>query len=235
MTPTATLLAERPADAALGRFDVFHNIHKALRAAMAQVLVKAGQVDAADAADVAGTAEAVRGLLGLCTAHLAKEDTFIHPAMEARRPGSTRERADQHRHHEEAFRHLADLVEGFEGRPTPATAALLYRGVAVFMADNLLHMEQEESHDNSVLWDAYTDAELMELEGRLVASLKPEELAAAFRVMIPALAPAERAEFLAGIRAKAPDPVFEGLVGLALSVLPEPAAARLRADLGFGF
>jgi hypothetical protein len=232
MSTSAPLLAEAPAEAsALGRFDGFHNIHKALRAAMAQVLVKAGAVDVADPADVAATAAAVRDLLTVCAAHLAKEDAFIQPAMEARRPGSARERAAEHRHHETAFGHLRDLVEGFEGRPAPATAALLYRGLAVFMADNLLHMEQEESHDNSVLWDAYTDAELMEIEGRLVASLKPEELAAAFRVMIPALAPAERTEFLAGIRAKAPAPVFEGLLGLACSVLPGPAAARLRAEL----
>lgn len=231
MSTATAFPASAPAVASAGRFDSFRNIHKALRAAMAQALLQAGRVDPADAADVAATVEGVRGLLSLCAAHLAKEDAFIQPAMEARRPGSARERAAEHRHHEVAFRRLGSLVDAFEGRPSPESAAQLYRAVAVFMGENLLHMEQEEGQDNAVLWEAYSDEELVALEGRLVASLKPEELAAAFRLMVPALAPAERAHFLAGLRAKAPAPVFEGLFGLALSVLPDPAAARLRADL----
>lgn len=220
-----------PARAAAPRFDGFTNIHKAIRAALAETLVLAGRVDAEDAADRAATIQAVRWLLTFCTMHLAKEDTYIHPAMEARRPGSTAARAAEHREHEEAFLHLASAVEAFEARPSAASAAFLYRGLAVFMAENLLHMEQEESTDNAVLWDAYSDAELAEIEGRIVASLKPEEAAEAFRVMLPALAPTERAQLLSGIRAKAPAPVFEMLSGVALSVLPAPAAARLRADL----
>lgn len=231
---TATALLPEATASAAPRFDGFINIHKAVRAALAQTLVKAGAVDPADPADVAATAAAVRDLLALCAAHLGKEDAFIQPAMEARRPGSARERAAEHRHHEAAFGHLAGLLEGFEERPTAATAALLYRGLGIFMADNLLHMEQEESVDNAVLWDAYTDAELMELEGRIVAALKPEEMALAFRTMMPALAPAERAHLLAGIRAKAPAPAFEGLLGLACSVLAPAAAARLKADLAAG-
>lgn len=229
---TSTLLAtDTPSAPATRRFDGFINIHKAVRAALADTLVRTGRVDVADAGDRAATVAAVRDLLALCAAHLAKEDAYIQPAMEARRPGSAAGRAAEHRAHEEAFLHLATAVEAFEARPSAASAAFLYRGLAVFTAENLLHMEQEESTDNAVLWEAYSDAELMELEGRIVGSLAPEEMALAFRVMMPALAPSERAHLLAGIRAKAPAPAFEGLLALAASVLPEAAAARLRADL----
>ena len=77
-----------PATTTHPRFDIYAIIHKGLRAAMTDALLAAGRVDARDAREVTDTVARVDALLGFCQLHLEKENKFVHPAMEARRPGS---------------------------------------------------------------------------------------------------------------------------------------------------
>lgn len=93
--------------------------------------------------------------------------------------------------------------------PAQAQAAqALYRQLAVFVAENFLHMHIEETEHNQVLQAGYSDVELMALEERIVAAIPPEENLAALRWMVPALTPAERAQLLGGMQTGAPAPVF---------------------------
>ena len=56
-----------------------------------------------------------------------------------------------------------------------ATAvAELQRFLAQFVAENLTHMNVEESWNNAVLWETHSDAELIAIEQAIVASLSPE-------------------------------------------------------------
>ncbi len=71
------------------RVDIYRGIHKAVRAFMCDTLTMVGQLDIDDDADVTATVAQVRGLAAFCADHLAHENQFIHPAMEARRPGSS--------------------------------------------------------------------------------------------------------------------------------------------------
>ncbi|NJD31718.1 MAG: hypothetical protein FIB04_07515 [Gammaproteobacteria bacterium] len=74
---------------ARARYNIYSNPHKALRLALGETVAAAGRVDTHDDADVARLAGQVRSLLLFCRTHLEKEEEFVHPAMEARRPGST--------------------------------------------------------------------------------------------------------------------------------------------------
>ena len=97
----------------------------------------------------------------------------------------------------DALRQAPDAAAG--------TAALaLYRELAVFVAENFLHMQVEESRNNASLWSAYTDEELVEIHDALVASMPPEEMSYLLGLMLPALAPVERAQMMLGGGRKAP-------------------------------
>jgi hypothetical protein len=224
-----------PAAAATGsaRYDIYAEIHKALRAFMCDTLVRLGSLDPRDMLEAASVLGQTRELLGLCRAHLEHEDRFVHPAMEARCPGSSAGTGEDHVGHDESIRALESALEAASGAGPGRAAALrgLYRDLARFVGENLEHMAEEERANNAVLWEHYSDAELVAIERELVASVGPEEMRLVLSWMLPALNPAERAGKLSSIRAVVPEPAYRQVLGLAQARLPERAWRRLEQDL----
>src|SRR5262245_18805625 len=159
-----------------GRFDIYAGVHKGLRRFMGDTLVGVGRMDVHDAAEVAETVVQVRGLLEFCLEHLHAENQFLHPALEARRPGAAGATAKDHDGHLQAIERLEFDVRGVE-RAQPdarADAALrLYRRLGAFVAENLEHMNVEETANNAARWATHTDAELVGIHQAVVASVRP--------------------------------------------------------------
>jgi hypothetical protein len=222
----------RPAE---GRHDIYAQIHKGLRSFMADTLCRIGRIDPLDELELAESAAQLRGLLALCRGHLEHENEFLHAAMEARRPGSAALAAQDHVHHLRSIEALeADLsaLERAEGGARAAAALELYRSLALFVAENLQHMHHEETAHNSVLWDAYSDAELEAIEGALVASIAPDEMAAVARWMLPAMTAPDRAAKLAVMRPAMPPQAFAGILAMLKAHLSERDWYKLGAALG---
>lgn len=197
------------------RLDIYHRIHKALRHCLADTLLRVGRLDCADPRDVASAMAQVRSIAAFCSSHLDHEDDFVHPAMEARRPGSAHQTEREHLHHAAACDRLAELADAVEQARAPASRALagkLYRALALFFAESIVHMDMEETGNNAVLWATHSDDELLAIEHAIVASLGDEERATTMRWMIPALTPSERLALLEGVRRQAPAPVFDAMV-----------------------
>lgn len=197
----------------LARFDIYHRIHKALRACMADTLLWVGRLDCADPRDVGAAMAQVRSIAVFCASHLDHEDDFVHPALEARQPGAARQTEHEHGHHAATCAHLAalaDAVAAAHGAAVPAAAHQLYRALALFLADSIIHMDMEETDNNAVLWAGHSDDQLIAIEHAIVASLTDEERATTMRWMIPSMTPTERLALLDGVRQQAPAPVFAG-------------------------
>lgn len=215
--PPATAARRAPAmgSAPARRHNIYAQVHKALRACMGETLVAVGRMDPADDGDVGLAVAQVRELLTFARIHLEKEEHFVHPAMEARQPGSSANTAADHAHHLDAFVRLergARAVERTRGKARADAADTLYGDLALFIADNYVHMHAEEVDNNAVLWATYSDDELRALEDAIVAAIPPDAKALAMRWMVPAIGPAERATMLAHVRATAPAPVFAGML-----------------------
>lgn len=206
--------------AATPRHDIYLPIHKALRAYMSETLAAVGRMDCDDDHDVAAALAQLRELLEICAGHLEHENHFVHSAMERRRPGSTARIADEHIEHSHAFgdlRAALTLVELGRGEERRTLAQILYRQLALFIAENFEHMQREESEHNAVLWSAYTDAELAAIEAELVASIPPSEMMIIARWLLANNDHGYRVHMLEGVRANAPREVFEGLLAIARS------------------
>ena len=204
------------------RADIYAVIHKGLRAFMSQTLTRVGRVDWEDAEDRGTTLAQVQELLACCAAHLDHEDGFIHPAMEERRPGSSAQTTGDHRdhqHHIEEIGRLAARVNESANGARQQAGDELYRALAGFVAENFEHMEIEERYNNAVLWSAYTDAEIMGVEQRLVASVKPEMMQLLLPWMLPYASPAQRAEMLGGMRQGMPGEAFQGVLNMLRDLL----------------
>lgn len=200
------------ADAAAARFDLYAGIHKALRAQMADTLLAVGRMDSADTLELADGTQRVLQLMEVCRSHLAHENRFVHPALEARASGASAAIAREHTEHAQEIERLAAMATALLQAPPARRAAgahALYLQLALFVGHNLAHMHVEETAHNAVLWAHYGDAELQALEGELVASIPPQEMMDTLRWMLPAMAPAERLNMLSGMRANAPAPAFD--------------------------
>ena len=207
--------AESGGAAAAPRLDLYAPIHKALRAAMTDTLLRLGRVDVSDAEELAETIDALEALLDLCTGHIEHENAFVHAAIEARQPAGAECTAHDHVEHLasiEALRDEGRRLRATAGAERMAPALRLYRHVALFVAENFQHMHIEETVNNAALWAHYSDAELAALHDRLVASISPQENLAVARWMVPALSPLERAAMLNGAKAGMPPEAFLAVV-----------------------
>lgn len=218
------------------RLDIYRWIHKALRLCMSTTLNRVGAMDHEDSTDVAETLAQVRELLAMCESHLDKENTYVHPAMEARHPSASARITGEHAHHEAEIMDLHRLVVEVELAPAEERAEAshsLYRMLSTFVGDNFLHMHIEETAHNAVLWSAYSDAELMAIEQTIVNSLTPAQKMGSMRWMLPALNAGERALLLAGVRDHAPPPVLDAFLEIARDCLSQRDYDKLEQALGF--
>jgi hypothetical protein len=217
------------------RFDIYAPIHKGLRACFAHTLVSVGRLDWTDSEEIEHVAQEVQDLLTFCSKHLQKENTFVHAAMESRRPGSASAAVEEHVHHERdiaALRELALTLRLLPALRREAAARELYQRLTAFVTENLLHMAMEESEHNRVLWETHSDAEIRGIEAAIVASMPPEDAQLSLRWMLTAMSAEERAAFLGGMRQHAPAAVFEGVLGFLRPLLGERDRFKLDAALG---
>lgn len=217
------------------RLDLYAPIHKALRAWMFDTLVAVGRIDGHDEPALLATLRKVEGLLAMCESHIEHEHRHLHTAMERDMPGSAREADLAHQAHDRHMRRLRTLMGQAQSAEAGARFPVLtqlYRELAMFVGENLTHMQWEETVHNEALWARHTDAELDAIHDALVQTIPPQEMAEVLRHMLPALSPLERHGMLADMRGKMPPQAFDGVLQLAHEVLGAHCWAALQRDLG---
>lgn len=227
---TATLAAAIKTNAA-PRVDLYAGIHKALRLFMNHTLARVGCLDHDDPVDLNATLAQLQSLLEACRSHVIKENKFVHTAIEARRPGTCERIGSEHADHLDAIAALEAEAASLRALPTAAAAQRLYRHLARFVGENLEHMHAEESVHNSVLWAEYSDAELLEIHHRILASIDPAEMALVLRWMVPALTPAERAAMLGEMQQQMPPEAMRSVLDIVRPHLDDSAWAKLARAL----
>jgi hypothetical protein len=202
---------------------------------MTDTLHRVGRMETDDSADFARTLGQFESLMAMCMNHLHHENDFVHAAIEARQPRGSARTADDHVEHVAHIEALRAEARGLALAAPAQRAALalrLYRHLALFVADNFQHMNVEETQNNAALWANYSDAELLALHHRILASLPPSETMEVMRWMIPASTPAERAQVLGGMKAAAPAPAFAAVLDLVRPLLDDVACDKLARALG---
>lgn len=233
LRPTATATAAPAAAAATAsRFDLYQPIHKGLRSFLGDTLVRLGALDLGDATELAVTLDQADRLLALMTSHLEHENDFLHPAIEARRPGATTRVAGEHVEHRNSIEALQAEVAALRQDANAEGAQRLYRHFALFMAENMEHMHFEETVHNAALWASYGDAELMQIHQALLATVPPGEMTLVVRWTVQALDPATRAALLGEMQAGMPPENFRAVLDIVRPTLDDSAWAKLARALG---
>lgn len=201
------------------RYNFYRNIHKALRLAHCRMLPALGALDYTDRARTDAVMGDLRNVMAMGRAHLEGENREIHAALEERAPGASTHAADDHADHEASFAEIEEMILAILQAPLAERELMgrrLYRRYAVFMAHDLEHMDIEETEMLMALHDAFTDDELRAMEGRIVAAVPPQKMAAVMMLMAPALNHGERVELVAKLQKALPEPAFDGLLANAI-------------------
>jgi hypothetical protein len=216
------------------RINIYNGIHKGLRAYMGDTLSRIARTDGSDQEDFGGGLRQVRELLAFMRSHLEHERDCVHPALHAMQPGAHHDTEFDHEHHEWAMSRLLSLCDHIEHCPASARDAQLehlQRELSVFIGENLVHMNMEETENNAVLWKHYSDAQLMVIHQTILQSIGPQEMALGMRWIIPSLTPNELAAQMLDMRAGMPPAAFAGVLEMTRTLLADREWQKLQRAL----
>lgn len=217
-------------------FDLYRDVHKAIRVTMFDVVAEAGRLDVSDRAARVGHATKVRDLVLFLQFHAEHEDAVLDAPIRAVLPEQADDIAAAHVALEARMLvlvELADLACDTTRADDRAAVHDLYLELASFVADYLEHQDVEERVVMPALWDAFGFDRLHELHGQILARITPDQMGWSLAMMLPAMNVDDRTEMLGGMRAEAPPEAFAGVWALAQQVLSSVDVAQLggRLDL----
>jgi hypothetical protein len=234
-TATATATGHEADDVTISElvaFDLYRDIHKAIRNELFAVTTEAGSLDPADHTSRRRHARRVHALADLLTSHALHEDANLGPEVARLDPTAQLDTEVEHANLEARMHRIAELADLALGSDADRAAShALYLELAAFTGAYLQHQDHEERVLMRLLADHLDMDALLALHQQILASVAPDVMRRCLELMLPAINIVDRTEMLAGMRATAPAEVFAGTWALAGEVLPTSeylaTAARL--------
>lgn len=189
-----------------GSLDLFGPVHKGLRMAHANLMIRLGAADLEDERVVAGLLEHLREHLRLCQEYQGYEEKVIHAALSPHAPGAVQDLDEAHQSHRVILEEIEALAGALECAPAAGRRRAmrdLYLAYSRFVAANLAHMAEDEEETLPLLHAIFDDEQLGALKTEIIRSLTPFLAPAMLRMMVPAADHHERLAMLRNIRASA--------------------------------
>lgn len=189
------------------RYPIYNAIHKAQRQHLFELSIKIGRSNFSDPTQLAKIKDDLKKMIAHLRKHTHSEETFIHPLFA--KIGHTGHMLEtQHHDLEKLLDDLKTIVSSNDG-------ATLYTHFNHFLVAYLQHIDAEEIAQAEILWEYYSDEELIEAMKGFHQSLSPQEVMENMAFMLPCLNAAEVTHFLGGMKNKAPAPMFKSICEIA--------------------
>lgn len=202
------------------RMNIYGFPHKGLRNALGQWQFQASKLDITSEAQIRSFQKLSDAICLLLTLHQQAEDEIVLPAIEARAPSATHHNSHEHDRLHRMLENIQGAARNLSTGGSPSQITSLAALIDQFISNYLLHMAEEETEMNEVIWSHFTDDELMTWQGAIMAKLTPEQKMLWFKYIIPALNPFERQLMLGNVRANAPAEAYEAIITMLESVMP---------------
>ena len=213
--------------------DLYRDIHKGIRSELFGVTLEAGRIDPGVRGNRVELAGRIRSAVDLLVSHAHHEDVAVQPAIELHLPAYAETIETDHVALEARMDTLCAMADdAVEAVDTYAAVHRLYLELASFTGNYLEHQDFEERVVMPALDVAIGVPAVAEIHGAIIGSIPPDEMAQSLALMLPAMNVDNRAELLGGMKANAPAEVFEGVWGLAASVLTESDHRAVATRLG---
>ena len=217
------------------RFDLFTAIHKALRA---MIYETGGALQTADFADEQGARRAVavlRPALGQMQHHHDLEEEHVFPMV---RPFEEEMILDLQAQHDQVERLLAVAGAAADEATSAAGASRVGAGNDLNRRYNELtalfleHLAHEEATLLPATWKHFDDAQLVAVQGAIIAAQQPEDLMQSLQWMFKGLNRLELVGLLSGAKATMPPPALDAVRQLGAASMEPAAWAVVREEAG---
>ena len=215
---------------------VYEVPHKAIRNALSQFSLLAGNTDYNDKSEMEKLKNVADDIFKLLDSHAKHENNVPLKYLEQKLSGSSvHDKEDHARIESEVYKleeSLKDLYErSGQGEDLRYPANDFYVQLSDFHAKYLLHMLEEERETQPLLWKNFTDEELFQQETEIRSNIPPEEMLMMAKYMFPAFSNSARVEMLRSIAAAAPPQFYEAVMKVAESVLSADVFKKLKTQL----
>jgi hypothetical protein len=222
----------------MSRFNTFNQVHKALRAMLYDTALTLQQTYFGDPEEAETALEKVRIIVDVFDQHAAHEDKFILPAVQQYEPSIVDIFEQEHDKDHALAESLRGLLIVYKYAMLAGvkieTGQAINKAFIEFMIFNLEHMAKEEIVLNKVLWRYYSDAEIMAINQRIVASIPQAELAVTSAWMIRGMSNTEISNWLKAVEKNAPAHLFAQLFAIAEKELPHDRFVKVSESLTEG-
>ena len=213
------------------RFNSFNQIHKGLRAALYQTAIALQQADFTNEAEADEILSQVKEVVMLFDEHAHKEDEFILPAIQPYEPSVVDAFEQEHETDLALSRKLTAAVDQFFSLMKAEDRAQAGRQINVdfvaYMVFNLQHMAREEDILNQILWRYYSDKEILQIQQRIVQSVRPWHQDFYSKWMLRGINNSEAAGWLRAVERSAPEVVYQTLFNKAKQELSKARFNKL--------
>ncbi len=206
------------------RYNAFKQIHKGLRAYMYDTALHIQHTDFTDSAATSILFKKIENLLWLFEGHAEVEDNIVFPIIQRVAPEVVADFESQHVRDHELSQAVAYWINMYKIAATDEerimTGIKLLNEFNEFVAFNLQHMNKEETIVNQVIWENYSDKELLGLTQEIVKNIPRDKDPHYTRWMIAGNGNHELIQWFNAVKANAPSFVFDELISLAQETLP---------------
>jgi len=222
----------------MSRFNIFNPIHKALRAMLFDTSLTLQQTYFGEMEEAETALEKVRIAVDVFDKHADHEDHFVLPAIQQYEPSLVDAFEQEHEKDHALSERLRGLLTVYnhviKTEVKIETGQAINKAFIEFMIFNLEHMAKEEAVLNKVLWRYYSDAEIMAISHRIVASISPEETAVTSAWMMRGMSNTEISSWLKAVEKNAPEQLFTQLFSIAEKELPNDRFRKVLENLTEG-
>jgi len=194
------------------RYNAFNYIHKALRALLYETALKVQQTDFTSQAETEAVLEKIEMVLSQFENHAHHEDRHILPAVMKYAADTANEIESEHIQDEMLTLKLENKIKKYQRAVSSAdrkeTGEQIMYTFIEFVAFNLTHMNKEEHIINEILWNNYTDEQLMQLAAAIRAEIPPQEMITALQLMIRGVNDEEMLSLLTDVKNGMPAEAF---------------------------
>lgn len=191
-----------------------------------------------DTEEVETALEKVKIVVDVFDKHAGHEDHFILPAIQQYEPSLVDAFEQEHEKDHALSQKLRGLLIVYDyaikAEVKLETGQAINAAFIEFMIFNLEHMAKEETVLNKVLWRHYSDAEIMAINQKIIASISPEEIAVTSVWMMRGMSNMEISRWLKAVEKHAPEPVFTQLLEIAEKELPYERYRKILENLTEG-
>jgi Hemerythrin HHE cation binding domain len=186
----------------------FYREHKYVCAALNDLERQIAKTDFCNHQETVSINGSFHSLKEMLQGHAQYENERLHALLEKKHSRIHEHAEEDHAHQEEQLLHIQGMINRILNSPdTKEKISLgyqLYLTYRKFVADNLIHLHEEETKILPELQRLYTDEELQRVETETYNVMSSDELVEMMQVLFPHMNSHDRMAFLSDIKTSQP-------------------------------